>query len=100
MRGLKHGAQIGPPRVIDRGRYGDDEKIGTPELGRLAGKAQRRTPQIGRIDLAGPVPPRPQLRDTARIDVKANDGASVARKGRRDRQSDITETNDGNRPAV
>ena len=58
------------------------------------------TLQIGGIDLAGPVLSRPQLRNTAGIDVKANDGASVARKGRRDRQSDITETNDGNLPAV
>ena len=52
------------------------------------------------VDLAGPVLPASSSATRAGVDVKADDRTAGARERRSDRQSDITQTNNRDLPAV
>ena len=57
--------QIRPARLVDRGRHGDDVKIGLGKQARVIFIAQRRLLEIARRDLARAVVARTQLIDDA-----------------------------------
>jgi hypothetical protein len=93
-------AQIGPVGGVDRGRHRNDEKIDRPEPGLVAGQFERGALKVGSLDLTGPVLPRVKFLDPPGIDVKSDHRAAGTRERCRHGQADITQTNNGNLPAV
>ena len=95
LRGADEGGEVRSARLVERGRDGDDEEVGTGDLGRIRGQAQSRVGEVVRLDLAGTIMAGLELGDTAGVDIEADDRRTLPRKGDGDRQTDIAEPDDG-----
>ena len=97
-RCVEHRAKIRLPRFIDRGRNRHDEKIGGAQSIRVAGKPQRRMLEVRRLDFPRAILSALKLPDTRGIDVETRDRKTFARKGDRDRQPYIAQSDDCDLP--
>jgi hypothetical protein len=80
--------------AVDRGGDGHDVEIRLSKARRLMIEAQTCLIEIVRRDFERVVVTRAQLIDTLAIDVETDNPRARARKGDRDRQTDIAEPDD------
>src|SRR5262249_61692240 len=93
--GAEEGGEIGPARLVERGRDGDDKEVGFRDLGRIGGQAQGGMGEIARLHLMGTIMAGLELGYASRIDVETDDRRALSGEGDRDRQADIAKPDDG-----
>ena len=91
---LSKARQVRTPRVIDRCRYGDYEKVGGFDHRGVRREGKCLMVEVAGIDFAGRVASSLQFAHPVRIDVEADHGGTRTAKRHGHRETDIAQPDD------